>query len=169
MIVIQPNIIDNVEAIFDQAIIPGIAKLSLGERFPLGFVLIVYAIDYLASFNVGRETTGEDYINFLKEYEWFMDKYVPEDIYRSLRCGLVHNFTIKGGRYILASREPENHLKTKQFLGELMICLNFEDFLKDFKRLKDEYFAVVRRTKDKAQSFIKRFTEIGFLLPAGTD
>jgi len=170
MIVIPPDTLDKVEYVFDKAIIPSIARLSIGEVFPLGFVLTVCAIDYLASFNTGGETRGSDYINFLNEYEWFTRKYIPEDIYKSLRCGLVHNFTIKGDRYILGSKEPENHLKTKQFLGESMICLNLEDFLEDFKRLKNEYFAKVKKPeKNKTQNFLKRFTEVGFLLPIGIE
>ena len=170
MIVIQPDIIKKVEYIFDNVIIPSIASSSKGDRFPLAFVLIVCSIDYLASFNVGGETSSNDYINFLKEYEWFTEKYVPEDVYKSLRCGLVHNFTIKGGKYVLASGEPENHLKTKRLLGEPMICLNLEDFLEDFKRLKDEYFTKVKNTEgNKAQNFLKRFSNIGFLLPVGVD
>lgn len=91
-----------------------------------------------------------------------------KDVYKSLRCGLVHNFTIKGGRYILVSREPENHLKTRQFLGETMICLNLEDFLEDFIKLKNEYFAKVRQSvENKSQNFLEKFSNIGFLLPVG--
>lgn len=74
MIVIKPDIINKVEAVFDKVIVPGIASSSRGDRFPLAFVLIVCAIDYLASFNVGGETSANDYINFLKEYEWFTER-----------------------------------------------------------------------------------------------
>lgn len=171
MIVIQPDIIDKIEVVFDKAIVPAIVGSSKGDSFPLAFVLIVCAIGYLASFNYGDDTTGharEAYTDFLREYEWFTEKYVPEDVYISLRCGLVHNFTIKGGRYVLVSREPENHLKTRQFLGETMICLNLENFLEDFIRLKNEYFAKVRQSiENKSQNFLKRFSNVGILLPVG--
>jgi hypothetical protein len=165
MIVIQPDIIDRIEDVFNRWIIGGIASLSKTKGVSLTFVLIVCAIDYLASFNAGGKTTRKKYVDFLKEYKWFIKKYKPEDIYDSLRCGLVHNFTIIGGKYALTYKEPSRHRKTENIDGQKMIILNFKDFFKDFKRLKKEYFAKVRNLQEnKTQNFLKRFRNLGFLL-----
>ena len=157
------QIIDEIEDVFDRWIIQGIKLLSSTEAVSLTFVLISCAIDYLASFNVGGETTRNDYINFLKEYKWFTKKYNPKDIYHSLRCGLVHNFTIKDGKYALTNNHSELHLCVDK---KGQIFLNFEDFFKDFKRLKKEYFNQIKNIKgNKGGKFFKRFQELGFLLP----
>jgi len=171
MIVIQPDIIDKIEDVFDRWIIDGIAKLSETKGVSLTFVLMVCAIDYLASFNYGGDTkrhAKEAYTDFLREYKWFTKKYKPEDIYDSLRCGLVHNFTIIGGKYALTHKEPSRHRKTENIDGQKMIILNFKDFFEDFKRLKKEYFAKVRNPQEnKTQNFLKRFGNMGFLLYIG--
>lgn len=160
--------IDKIEDVFDRWIIGGIASLSKTKGVSLTFVLIVCAIDYLASFNVGRETAGEDYIDFLKEYKWFTQKYNPKYIYHSLRCGLVHNFTIKGGKYALTHKQSLRHRTIENIRGQEMIILNFEDFFEDFKRLKKEYFTKVRNPREnKKQNFLKRYRKIGFLLYIG--
>jgi len=152
--------IDLVEDNFNKWIFGGIEALSKSKGVSLTFVIIACAIDYLASFNVGGQTNRKDYINFLKEYDWFTKKYSPTDIYKSLRCGLVHNFTIHGGKFALTHNHPELHLKTDK--GR--IILNFDDFYFDFRRLKEEYFPKVKNPKNgKLANFMKRYSTLGFL------
>jgi len=155
--------IDLVEHNFNKWIFGGLIALSKSKGVCLSFVIIACAIDYLASFNYGGDTTGharEAYTDFLKEYEWFTKKYNPEDIYDSLRCGLVHNFTIHGGKFTLTHNHPELHLTTHK--GQ--IVLNYEDFYCDLKRLKEEYFEKVKDPKDgKIANFMKRYSVLGFL------
>jgi len=157
------NAIDLVEKNFNKWIFEGIEALSKSKGVCLTFVIITCAMDYLASFNYGADTTRharEAYIDFLKEYEWFTKKYNPEDIYDSLRCGLVHNFTIHGGKFTLTHNNPELHLTT--YKGQ--IILNYEDFYCDFKKLKEEYFKKVKDPKNgKAANFMKRYETLGFL------
>jgi len=155
--------IDLVEHNFDKWIFGGIEALAESEGVCLTFVIIACAIDYLAGFNYGGDTTRhtkEAYTDFLKEYGWFIKKYNPEDVYDSLRCGLVHNFTIHEGKFSLTHKHPELHLKTHK--GQ--IILNFEDFYGDFKRLKEEYFKKVNDSKSgKTADFMKRYETLGFL------
>ena len=155
--------LDLVEHNFDKWIFGGIEALSKSKGVRLTFVIITCAIDYLASFNYGGDTTGhvrEAYIDFLNEYEWFTEKYVPEDIYDSLRCGLVHNFTIHGGKFTLTHNHPELHLTTRK--GQTV--LNYEDFYCDFKRLKEDYFKKVKNPKNgKSANFMRRYETLGFL------
>jgi len=159
---ITPDIIEEIEDVFNRWIIGSIKDLSKSEGISLAFVLMSCAIDYLASFNIGGETNPNDYKNFLRGYKWFIKKYNPDDIYHSLRCGLVHNFTIKDGKYTLIHKRPDLHLKIDP---KGKIILNFEDFFKDFKRLKKEYFKKIKDPKNKkAGNFFKRFQTLGFLM-----
>jgi len=155
--------VDLVEHNFDKWIFGGLIALSKSKGVCLGFVIIACAIDYLASFNYGGDTTHhskEAYTDFLKEYEWFTKKYSPEDIYDSLRCGLVHNFTIHGGKFALTHNHPELHLTPHK--GQTV--LNYEDFYRDLKRLKEEYFEKVKKPKNgKLANFMKRYETLGFL------
>ena len=149
-----------VEHNFDKWIFGGLEALSKSKGVCLTFVIIACAIDYLASFNVGGRTKKRDYINFLKEYGQFVKKYNPTDIYESLRCGLVHNFTIHNGKFTLTHNHPELHLKT--YKGQIM--LNFEDFYYDLKRLKKEYFDKVKSPNNgKYENFSNRLYTLGFL------
>ena len=152
--------IDLVEHNFDKWIFGGIEALSKSDGVCLTFVVITCAIDYLASFNVGGKTNKEDYIHFLEEYDWFIKKYNPIDIYESLRCGLVHNFTIHGGKFTLTHNNHGLHLTTHK--GQ--IVLNYEDFYRDFKKLKEEYFKKVKDPGNgKLANFMKRYETLGFL------
>jgi hypothetical protein len=96
----------------------------------------------------------------LNEYEWFTEKYNPEDIYDSLRCRLVHKFTILGGKFTLTYNKPALHLTTHK--GQ--IVLNYEDFYRDFEKLKEEYFQKVKDPGNgKLANFTKRYETSGFL------
>jgi len=151
-----------VEHNFDKWIFGGLVALSKSKGVCLTFVIMACAIDYLASFNVGGKTEKEDYINFLGEYDWFVKKYDPTDIYESLRCGLVHNFTIHGGKFIITHNNPELHLTTTP-KGQTI--LNYEDFYCDLKRLKEEYFEKVKAPGGgKLTDFMNRYEKLGFLL-----
>jgi len=153
--------LDLVEHNFDKWIFGGLVALSKSKGVCLTFVIMACAIDYLASFNVGGKTKNKDYINFLGEYDWFVKKYNPTDIYESLRCGLVHNFTIHGGKFALTHNHPEQHLTKHK--GQ--IILNYEDFYCDLKRLKEEYFEKVEDPKGgKIANFMNRYERLGFLL-----
>ena len=166
MTVTQTDIVHQVEAVFDRIIIRGIARVSSGEGYVLSFLLMACAIDYLAGFNAGRAAKKKDYIRFLNEYEWLVEKYNPEDFYQSLRCGLVHNFMTNYGKFCFSSGVPEKHRVIEESEGRKMINLNFENFFEDFRRLKQEFFAKVRESEgNKRASFLKRFNEVGFLMP----
>lgn len=49
------------------------------------------AVDYIASFYVGRQSKRVEYVAFMRRY--FHSKYQPflEDVYDQLRAGLMHN------------------------------------------------------------------------------
>ena len=57
-------------------------------------LLCLASIDYLAGYYFGKETIGNDFVNFMNTY--FPDKYQPylKDIYIQLRCGIMHNLSL---------------------------------------------------------------------------
>ncbi len=167
MTVMETDAIDQVEVVFDKTIILGIKRVSLGDGFVLSFLLMACAIDCLAGFNAGKAADKNDYIKFLNEYKWLTKKYNPKDLYESLRCGLVHNFTTNYGKFCFSKKAPEEHRLMVEYAGRKMINLNFEDFFRDFIRLKQEFFAKVRKSKgNKRPNFLKRFKKVGFIMPA---
>lgn len=168
MAIDEPTLVDNeiipvVEGIFNVWILGGIDALVQSTGQSLAFVLISCAIEYLAGFWKGGPTNQTDYINFLSEYTEFSLKYTPKDVYKSLRCGLVHNFTIHNGVYCLTFADTRNHLR-KSKTGH--IILNFENFYLDFKKLKEAFFTRAKTDNAAKTRFIARFRDKGFLVYA---
>jgi len=70
----------------------GVDSLASGSE--LGPTMLgLAAVDYMAGFQHGRESTRQDYIAFLRQ--WFPEPYPQHSdwIYSNLRCGLMHNLT----------------------------------------------------------------------------
>lgn len=155
------QIIPTVEDVFDRWVLGGIQAVGKSGGPALAFVLIACAIDYLTGFWKGRPSNEKDYIEFLEAHPEFAAKYVPKDIYGSLRCGLVHNFTIHGGAYALTSSTPQNHLRKAQS-GH--IFLNLEDFFADFVKLKEAVFSKAKTDADARTRFLARHRSTGFLI-----
>ena len=70
---------------------------------PWGFLCLSALIDYLTRLANGRETKGQDYIQFIgnhfppryKNFQYSTGKKdLPEQMYRLLRNGLVHSFSL---------------------------------------------------------------------------
>ncbi len=73
------------------------------------------AVDYIAGFYVGRQTTRKDYIAFVERF--LPGRYQPhlDAIYRDLRCGLMHNLVVGSpwkpeGAAFLIVRDRADHL-----------------------------------------------------------
>ena len=145
----------------------GVDKLleSKNNSAILGFIIISCGIDLLAGYWKGGETKGRDYKDFLKQDIDFPKKYEPEGIYNSLRCGLVHNFTIHGGIYALTWGHPEYHLKRTQ-TGQQFI--NLEDFYQDFRKLMENLFDQIKTDASLQKKFIKRHKKLGILVQRDT-
>lgn len=156
--------INFIEGIFEKWIFTAINDLFNSRGVSLGFLIMACAIDYLTGLFKGTnlDTTRDDYINFLKTYKWFSKKYNPEYVYKSLRCGLVHNFTVKKSKFALTHKHPELHLKVTQ---RDEIILNYEDFFTDIKRLSREFFGKARKDPTTRAKLIERFSQIGILGP----
>ena len=136
-------------------------EIALNTQSPAaGFIVVSTGIDVLAGFRFGRKTkdekTGEQFIKFVDIY---MDKrYNPKELYKDLRCALVHNFLL-GEKYGLLHRTPLAHFKEHE--GKTL--LNLEDFVEDFKKAANLYFSDLEAGKNVSE-FETRFDSLGGII-----
>jgi len=121
------------------------------------FILISCAIDYLTSFYSNSDASPDQYQEFVEKY--FPHQYDPKRLYNSLRCGLVHNYTIKGKHYSLTDGKPQLHFYPQG--GK--VILNLENFFNDFIEAKDKYFDEVKRSKKLKYQLVQRYRKVGIL------
>lgn len=157
------NVVELVESRFDQWIFPAIEDLHESKGVSLGFLIMACAIDYMTGLNMGnsKNTTQNDYENFLNKYLWFTAKYKTSDMYKLIRCGLAHNFSLRNSKYALSHKSDLIHLS----LVDGRIILKYEDFFRDIKRLKKEYFLSVWANYDNQVNLVERVKTFGFLGP----
>lgn len=125
----------------------------------IGFIFMSCVIDYLSGFMIGGESTGISYTDFIKKY-FPPGKYNSKELYKSLRCGLVHSFTINGRKYVLTDGHPERHLK-KTTDGQ--VILNASDFRDALFKAANDYFDAVITTPSLLINHINRYNDLGFL------
>jgi hypothetical protein len=107
----------------------------------------------------GGESHKKDYIEFINLY-FTPGKYDSRGIYESLRCGLVHKFTIMGKKYGLTHNYPARHLRSTR---DNQIVLNASSFGDDLWNAAQKYFDEVEADPQKLQKLIERFNKYGFL------
>lgn len=102
-----------------------------------GLTLGISALDYLAGYYSGHETTGQDFVNYLEKY--FPDKYYPftQSIWGQIRCGLLHNLVSKNPwrnvnfYEFIITKNPKNHLGQDEN-GRYIFSIS--TFLEDLRR-----------------------------------
>lgn len=146
---------------FDKWVIEPIEDLINTQHALAGFILMTCAIDYLAGFYWGQSTkqnSKKAYTQFVGKY--FPSCYDPEELYDSLRNGLVHMFTIKNKTYSLIHNRSNLHLQADKH-GQTI--LNAQDFFNDLKVAKDQYFVDVVHQQGLLDKLIDRYQRDGFL------
>jgi hypothetical protein len=109
----------------ERASIYGDAKLA-------GFILGACFIDAMAGYYCGvtkkicRKDVGERFKKFAKKY---LSQYRSDDLYYSLRCGLVHNYA-EQGKYVFTDNNKDGFHFEETDRGTL---LNLEDFCADLR------------------------------------
>jgi|SRR5450759_2499587 hypothetical protein len=121
---------------FNEWIFSAIKRLVVSDDALVGFIFMSCTIDYLAGFMCGGETHRKDYIDFIDQY-FVPGKYDSRGIYESLRCGLVHMFTIKDRKYALTHNYPARHLKST---NDGQIVLNASSFGDDLWIAAQKFF-----------------------------
>jgi len=133
-----------------------IKRASNGKSKMGAFILASCFIEYMVGFVVGRETKGEDYKQFVKDY--LPNTYDPEKLYADLRCKLVHNYS-EGGSYIFADGKPDLHGKN---LGNKMV-VNLENFVDDIECALKKVINELNSDSEKWEKAEQRYDKIGIL------
>ena len=155
--------IDEFEAYFDDQIVGDIQMAITNEMGAVAYILISCAIDCLASYWRGQDSTGATYRGFVDEF--FAGLYDGNDLYRDLRCRLVHNYTV-GERIIVCWDEPDIHRSCTDS-GEFI--LNLDQFFEEFQQAKRAYFAQVRSDPRLQEKAVGRWRKVGILSPICPD
>lgn len=150
--------IDEFEKYFEDKVLSEIQiSIEIGLQ-TAPYILISCAIDFLVTFWAGKESSKNHYKKFVEIY---FDGYNGENLYKELRCRLVHNHTV-GEKTIICWDEPDIHRQTLQ--GEIFV-LNLEQFYNDFLQAVNKYFSDLRTKPDLKNNHINRFHEMGVLDP----
>jgi len=145
------ELIQRMESVFYKMILPDIEK-AMNENVSIGtFILTACLIDYLAGFRYckDKDSNRKAYKDFVNNY--FDGKYNGEDLYVSLRCKLVHNYS-EGGKYIFINNHPKLHRTickdSNISTNNNKIFLNLENFVNDIKIAMDKYFNELKESDD---------------------
>ncbi len=146
---------------FNDWIFNKIDRYVISDDALIGFIFMSCVIDYLAGFWWGEDTKGQvkmAYTGFINEY-FPIGKYEANDLYDSLRNGLVHKFTIQKKRYALTHNHPDLHLEIRKS----QLILNANDFAQDLHEAASRYFSDVEQHPELLKKFMNRFERDGFL------
>lgn len=133
-----------------------IKRASRGGSKMGAFILSGCLIDYLSSFYSGNDSKEQYYKEFSEKY---LPAYNPEDLYVSMRCKLVHNYT-EGGKFVFTDNHPELHCKKT---NDNQLLLNLEDFMSDIEIGINNYFSDVDSDDNLKENIVKRYKEVGIL------
>lgn len=122
------------------------------------FILASCFIDYLTCFYHCQCSTEAHYINFVNTY---MPDYDGKKLYKSLRCRLVHNYSLD--QYALTHHHSKLHLKTDKESG--LQIINLRSFINDIKDAEDKYLQDLYKNKQLQINFYKWYVSSGILLP----
>lgn len=127
-------------SLYDMAFLD-IKRASDGKSKMGAFILTSCFIEYLAGFRYGKETTGNDYKKFVRQYLTF---YSAENLYKDLRCKLVHNYS-EGGSYTFTDNRKDLHFKKT---ADNKIVLNLENFIADVEAALNTYFIELKEDQN---------------------
>ena len=148
---------------FDEWVFGPIDRLATSADALVAFILMACAVDYLAGFWWGKRIKANEgrivYTSFINQY-FPSGRYDALGLYKSLRNGLVHMFTVKGQKYTLTHNNPGLHRQTARS-GQ--IVLNAADFRDDLVAAKDSFFDDVEKKPELLARLIDRYTRDGFL------
>jgi hypothetical protein len=145
------EIIERIKHSLSKLAFADVKKASDGGAKMGAFILANCFIDYLAGFYYGRKSTKNDYINYVDKH---LKKYGGDKIYRSVRNGLVHNYSVDRD-FVFSEKGIDGPNLGKYKNGK--IVLNLEDFLNDIESAMDKYFKALNRDNNLRIKAINRF------------
>jgi hypothetical protein len=147
-------------------ILPDAQKATMNGFDLAGLFVALAAIDYLAGYFVGRETTGNDYKNFMRRY--FPEKYLPylDAIYKQIRCGLMHNLVPldpwRGNNQIDLLIQGQSLLHLVELAGKISFSIPI--FIEDTRRAlviyRYELIMHPNENQELIANFEKRFKRL---------
>lgn len=130
------------------------------------FILCTCLIDAMACYRYAKEAQRSDFKKFVKDYMGEKYNGIDNDLYFSLRCGLVHNYQTKNvpgntkTKYKLTHNDSEKHLKTEAD----GIWLNLQNIIKDIEMALKQFFNEVNTAGSETRTNTLNWaTEHGWL------
>ena len=117
-------------------ILPDAQKATMNGYDLAGLFVALAAVDYVAGYFVGKETTGNDYRLFMSRY--FPNKYHPyiDAIYQQIRSGLMHNLVPlapwKGDNQVDFQIEGRSLIHLEEINGK--VSFSIPVFIEDIRR-----------------------------------
>ncbi|MDP8567014.1 hypothetical protein [Methylophilus aquaticus] len=151
------NIVNDAESYrhhFDNIFVGGIPKFFTEEAAFLSFVSMLTAIEALAGLMAPKQTTGERFQNFIKQY--FPPEYSPitEKLW-AFRNTMIHSFS--PGDCLISCHTSRLHLKDVN--GALF--LNAENLFGAFLHASNAYFDKLENDQQLKNNFVFRINQIG--------
>lgn len=147
-------------------IVPEIKRAINSDAELAGIVLSLALVDYMAGYHAGKQSTGNDYIDFMDEFFPKEYKAFNSSIYRDLRNGLMHNLAAinpwrSSARPFLIHRNLAPHLS---LTDEGRVMFSVPIFLEDARRAWVMYcYDLIMKKKpdsDDVEKFSKRFDRL---------
>lgn len=123
------------------------------------FILASCFIDHLSCYYSGEESTGQNYKCFVRD---FLPQYDAEELYKDIRCKLVHNYSL-GNNYSLTHHNCKYHMK-KDSNNRTM--LNLRSFINEIRKARDTYFEKLVNDDGLKIKFAKWYKTGGVLQPS---
>lgn len=126
------------------------------------FILGSCYVDHLSCFYFGQESTRTNYINFVNK---FLPMYNGAEFYKSMRCKLVHNYSVDG-KYAFTHNNYGLHHKVDND-GKMLI--NLKSFINELEGASNELFRLLGSDQELQINFAKRYLDAGILQPVEVD
>jgi hypothetical protein len=149
--------------IFDDLLEEAHRAVNAGSELA-GLIIALAIVDYLAGYRIGRQSTGDDYIAFIRDY--FPHQYDPfaRHIYIQIRNGLMHNLVAlnpwrSSGPIFLIH---PNHTAHLHHIEDDRTAFSILTFLEDIRRawVKFAHELVVDANPELVSNFIRRFDRL---------
>ena len=125
---------------------------------PAAFILITCLIDFLGTLYAGRDSNRGTFTAFVSDFMRQQQDgvgYDGEELWKSLRNKLVHNYSIWQGKYVLTHGHPELHLRLHSDKARI---LNLEDFFEYVKCVRDDHLTQVAQETELRERLADRIS-----------
>lgn len=134
-----------------------------GKAYMGAIILGICAIDVLSGLRAGKNATDKTFRDFVHEYMPNEDKYIENDLYKNMRCKLVHGYSSIGFQY--TDEHPEKHL-TGSSRG---VWIHVNSFIAEVRTAASSYLEELFIKEDLWKSFRKRWQNHPLLGPIPDD